>query len=161
MGFTQAGSMFPDLFNLGEKLLGRVAVFNEVAYFTTFTPAIVNGTSVVDACQSGGSRIWGVKFDANTSPTAWAADTFGKLGGKVFDEFQNELLSGVKVVRRPSCSGQAEFQLVAQRANPAASGGSGPPTPGTPQINSVSVTIPQSQRGFTTVSIDSWSLVFN
>jgi hypothetical protein len=161
--FVPTEMTFGSLFNLGEKLLGRIAVFNQVAYFTTFIPALVDGGGAMDACQSGGSRIWGVSFGKNPSATeAWSEASFGKLGGKVFQEFENALLSGVKVVRRPSCSGQAEFQLVSQRANPAATstGGSGDDS-GPPQITSESVTIPQSQRGFTTVAIDSWSLVFN
>jgi len=154
---------FGTLFNLGEKLLGRISVFDQVAYFTTFIPALADELGSMDACLSGGSRIWGVNFGPNPSAAEpWSQASFGKLGGKVFEEYEGELLSGVKVVRRPSCTGQAEFQLVAQRANPDLSGGSSSPPPaGTPQINSASLTIPQTNRGFTKVAIDSWSLVFN
>ncbi|MCK9460386.1 MAG: PilC/PilY family type IV pilus protein [Proteobacteria bacterium] len=162
MSFVQLGSAFPALFNMGEKMLGRVAVFNGVAYFTTFIPAIVDGGSSIDACLSGGSRVWGVDYNGNESGSDWTLEAFGKLGSSIaYEETLNELQSGLKVVRRPSCSGQAQFQLVTQRANPDAAGTKDTTQDAPAQISSLSVTIPQSSRGFTNVSIDSWSLVFN
>lgn len=149
------------LFNTGEKMLGRITVFNQVAYFTTFIPVDL-GDSSVNACNSGGSRIWGVNFGPRNGAT-WTKEEFGKLdtSGKMFQEYVNSLLSGAKVVRRPSCNGQADFQVVTQRANPVASSSPAPYTGTEPRVLPVALSLAQPTRGFTTVSIDSWSLVFD
>jgi hypothetical protein len=164
ISLTPDSTVFGGLFSLGEKLLGRIAVFNEVAYFVTFIPAVVGNTGPVDACQSGGSRIWGVSFASMpTGASAWTNLSFGKVdgAGTMFTEYRGDLLSGVKVVRRPSCNGQADFQLVSQRANPAVTTPSTTTASAEPRVVPVALSLHQPTRGFTTVAIDSWSLVFD
>jgi len=149
--------------NMGEKLLGKPTVFNKVAYFTTFMPLDVSDMSSLDACNSGGSKLWGVNY-TDASTTALFKQLKWEEGGstktEAYKEYPGELLTGSKIVRRPSCSGDAAFQLVAQKANPNAS--SSGATSSTPKVVTAKITLqPGSNKTFTTVAIDSWSLVFN
>ena len=52
----------PTNLNAGERAVGPVAVFDQVAYFATFSPP-----SGANACDLGSSRIWGVSFQENGS----------------------------------------------------------------------------------------------
>lgn len=176
--FTDDGSPEYDFFNLGEKMLGRAVVFAETAYFTTFIPT---DPEAPNACESGGSRIWGVHYarrdgddgtwqdnieenDFGRFSGAGGADGGGDAGSEAgympYMEYPSELISGVKVIRRPSCTGEPTFQLVAQRVN-RTPGSNEPPPEGQPQIESIKVPIQTNTIGFTTVAIDSWSLVFD
>ncbi len=175
--FDDDGSPDFEFFNLGEKLLGDVVVFAETAYFTTFVPTDPDS---LNACESGGSRIWGVHYSKREGDNGgWESgiteNDFGKMGSgggdagvdggsgggyAPFVEYPGELISGVRVVRRPACTGEPTFQLVAQRVNETPGSHTSPP-PGQPKVQSISIPIEQGSIGFTTVYIDSWSLVFD
>jgi hypothetical protein len=169
---TYTGAKGEDFFNVGEKLVGRPVVFNEVAYFTTFLP--VSDPSVSDACNSGGSRIWGVDYEErkgenNVIEATYNTDDFGKLGvganAAMFVEtpYHGALLSGVKVVARPRCTTGLDYdvyELTAQKANPTYQQGSS-------QTVSASAITTVAQRLGTQatplsrfVRFDSWSIVF-
>jgi hypothetical protein len=160
----------PSFFNVGEKLVGKPVVFDQVAYFTTFVPIYPpNG----DACESGGSRIWGVQFDKrNGENGVWetsAADNhFGMFpyddsakSYKLFTWAPGDLLSGVSVVRRPQCFAPGEmFQLVVQRANPQFDPKKADQQT-VPPIETKARAIPKAAGlSVTRVRFDSWSLVF-
>ncbi len=175
--FAESGSLEFDFFNLGEKLIGRPVVFAETAYFTTFIPTSPDS---LNACESGGSRIWALDYvnregDNGVWEESIAENDFGKFtaegegtgdGGpgessfSAFVEYAGEVISGARVIRRPSCTGEATFQVVAQRVN-TTPGSHQPPPADQPRVQSVSIPITGSSIGFTTVFIDSWSLVFN
>jgi hypothetical protein len=169
---SYTGEEGESFFNVGEKLVGRPVVFNEVAYFTTFLP--VSDPTVSDACNSGGSRIWGVDYEDrqgenNVIETTYAGDDFGKMGDgtsmAMFVEtpYHGALLSGVKVVARPRCTAGLDYdvyELTAQKANPAYQQGSS-------QTVSASAITTVAQRLGTNatpmsrfVRFDSWSIVF-
>lgn len=175
--FAESGSLEFDFFNLGEKLIGRPVVFAEAAYFTTFIPTSPDS---LNACESGGSRIWALHYALREGDNgAWedsiGENDFGKFtsegaetgdggtggsGFAPFVEYVGEIISGARVIRRPSCTGEATFQVVAQRVN-STPGQNQPPPAGQPRVQSVSIPITTGSIGFTTVFIDSWSLVFN
>lgn len=113
--------------NIGEKLVGAPVVFNEVAYFTTFVP--IESADLKDACEAGGSRIWGVDFNRQKGPngvaeTSFEEDDFGRFTDEngehsMFRWFPDELLSGVRVVSRPRCTEGFDtdvFELAVQKA---------------------------------------------
>ena len=152
-----------DFFGLGEKLLGRIFVFNKVAYFTTFTP-LENASQ--NACDDGGSKIWGVNFNALTTTDGTGSDVYPQLQLpdetelQPFKVYDGTVLTGLRLVRRPSCGGREGFTLMVQRANPAApatepSSSAGVP----PQIDTIALDLPAPAQGFTRVGIDSWSIV--
>ncbi|MDD5309971.1 MAG: PilC/PilY family type IV pilus protein, partial [Deltaproteobacteria bacterium] len=157
-------------FNVGEKLVGKPIVFDQVAYFTTFVPVYPPDG---DACRSGGSRIWGVQFDnRNGTNGEWETEVdendFGQFpydpaanSYKFFTWAPGDLLSGASIVRRPQCYAPGEmFQIVVQRANPAFNPRQ-PPQGQVPAIQTVSHPIPKNAGiGVTRVRFDSWSLVF-
>jgi hypothetical protein len=176
--FVDDGSPDYDFYNIGEKMCGRAVVFAETAYFTTFIPT---DPEADNACESGGSRIWGVHYSQRGGDNgAWeeniedndfghfsgggggdgGSDSGDDSGNSTFMEYPSELISAVKVVRRPACTGEPTFELVAQRVN-RTPGSNEPPPEGQPEIESVKVPILGSSIGFTTVAIDSWSLVFD
>jgi len=147
-----------DFWGLGEKMLGRIAVFNETAFFTSFTP-LDKSTEKLDGCDAGGSKIWGVSFDDLTDFPKLPDE--GGVGIMVpYYERDRQLLTGLRVVRRPACDGTEGFVLMVQKARPPASA----TTPGTTDhatapITSETIPMPTSGRGFTRVGIDSWSIV--
>ncbi len=164
-------------FNMGEKMLGRPVVFEDVAYFVTYIPAILD-SGTLDGCESGGSRIWGVNFGppATGPGTPWSSVTeYGRLSWDTSDppdgimneinmpfrDYENVLLSGLKMVRRPSCSGEATFELVAQRAATQDEIAATPSGETPKQFTTVKMEVQSQRAGFTTVQINSWSLVFN
>lgn len=166
-----------DMWNLGEKMLGTPVVFEEVAYFTSYIP--VNLETTYDACESGGSRIWGVNFDASLDGpnSAYASvEEFGQLRWDsdadglfdmeapfkdIFDDEGNGvLLTGLNIVRRPACSGEATFELVTQRATSTSEKAATPSGESPKQFTTEKLEIRSRNAGFTTVLIDSWSLVF-
>jgi hypothetical protein len=174
--FFDAGSTQGDMWNLGEKMLGRPVVFEEVAYFTSYIPIDLDS---MDACDSGGSRIWGVKFGASlTGPNTamgsllefqkleWdtnddgIADTYGPFKDVFDQDGKGVLLTGLKVVRRPSCSGEPTFELVTQRALSQSEKPATPSSGTQQQFATETVKLTSRNAGFTTVLIDSWSLVF-
>ncbi len=163
-------------FNMGEKMLGRPVVFEDVAYFVTYIPAILD-SGTLDGCESGGSRIWGVNFGPpeNGPGTSWSSVTeFGRLSWDTSDpldgimdvidlpfrDFENVLLSGLKMVRRPSCSGETTFELVAQRAATQTEIAAMPPGATLQHFTTEAMPVQSRRAGFTTVQINSWSLVF-
>ncbi|MBN2529825.1 MAG: hypothetical protein JXR76_25770 [Deltaproteobacteria bacterium] len=154
-----------EFFGLGEKLLGRIFVFDKVAYFSTFVPLSESSTN---ACGDGGSKIWGVNYN-----TLNEVDSSNQLTG-VFNKMEVEgedalqpfmvydgtVLTGLKLVRNPPCGGREGFTLMAQtRAMDPDSGAPLPPNSTKPQISTISVPLPVPARGFTRVGIDSWSIV--
>jgi len=143
-----------DFFSLGEKLLGKPSVFEGVTYLTTFSPA--DSAVTQDACGSGGSKIWGVGYEDGSPSLVLESDPSESL---YYDERAGELLTGLNVVRRPSCDGKASFQLVVQKANEDSveAGGSSSTAPA---VNSTHIKITSKNNGYATTLIDSWSLVF-
>jgi hypothetical protein len=154
--------------NVGEKLIGRPVIFDEVVYFTTFIP-LNDKMHTDDACDEGASRVWALDydtFDINAEPES--PDYIGKFFRSdtsvwvPFYNYYHQLLSGVKVKKKPQCKGiDAEaFELVVQTANPAANVG----VSGAPPANAVqTMSIPISKRnsvGLVSVRFDSWSIVF-
>jgi type IV pilus assembly protein PilY1 len=92
----------PEDLEPGEKVAGPITVFDEVAYFSTFTPPPAS-----DACTVGSGRVWGVRF----------VDTDTSNGNKVADPALNDPLNpdykldlgddvtpfGVAVTEEPAC----------------------------------------------------------
>lgn len=169
---TYTGLKNESFFNVGEKLVGRPVVFNEVAYFTTFLP--VSDPSVGDACNSGGSRIWGVDYEDREGEngvieTTYETDDFGKMGNEagaamfIEDPYRGALLSGVKVVARPRCSPGLDYdvyELTAQKANPTYRQGTAQ-TVSSSAISSVTQKLGVKATPMTRfVRFDSWSIVF-
>ncbi|MBN2717896.1 MAG: hypothetical protein JXX14_18755, partial [Deltaproteobacteria bacterium] len=149
-----------DFWGLGEKLLGRIFVFNKVAYFASFSPMTENSRN---ACNDGGSKIWGVNFDTLEVDNIRVFDKLDPATNGTlvpFKVYPEAVFTGLRLVRQPSCGGLEGFTLVAQKANPAA-----PATPSTdptsdpPQIITESLPLPVPDVGFTRVGIDSWSIV--
>ncbi|MCP4676596.1 MAG: hypothetical protein GY854_14000 [Deltaproteobacteria bacterium] len=167
------GAPFPQYFwNVGEKLVGRPAIFDGIAYFTTYVP-IENAATVTNACDAGSSRVWGVHFNYNMITDAWidfsdVHDTqFGafEVSGerRMYHDYPGELLSGVQVVARPQCDNFAQppFSLVVQSANQDASFPRGAPVP----VDAVQSKEIQISKGLGSAKIsqarfDSWSIVF-
>lgn len=148
-----------DYFGLGEKLLGRVHVFNEVAYFTSFTPL---QTDSLDACSTGGSKIWGVSFnDGSDAIFPTLPDPTGVSTNKFpYYERQGQVLTGLRIVRRPACQGVEGFTLMVQKAQPSAATASPPGSvDNAAPITSESIAIDLPPKGVTRVGIDSWSIV--
>jgi hypothetical protein len=144
-------------------MLGRAAIFESVAYFTTFTP--LDKGMVMDSCESGGSKIWGVNFNDPTKATfPQMPDIDHNLPNNMVSylERPDELLTGVRIVRRPSCEGSEGFVLMVQKARPDAA--TAPPSgkaDNNAMVTSESIRINPGGVGFAQVSIDSWSLVFD
>ncbi|MBN2342674.1 MAG: hypothetical protein JXX29_16645 [Deltaproteobacteria bacterium] len=150
-----------EFFGLGEKMLGRIHVFRETAYFTTFTP--LSSSATKDACSDGGSKIWGVRFNELTDD----ADVrnydqmVSSSGTKVaYIAYPGDVLTGLRIVRKPSCGGVEGFALMVQKASDTAMDPPPPSgTPAPPAIITESIDLPVPQGGFTRVGIDSWSIV--
>ena len=94
----------------GEKVMGPIAIFDGVAYFSTFTPPTVSGT-----CDIGSGRIWAVDFiepRANTvGPLPEPRFPDGNNGFKYHpdgtdspDLAGNPTIFGVAVTAEPSCT---------------------------------------------------------
>ncbi len=169
------------LFNVGEKLIGKASIFDEVAYFTTFVP-IEDPLGSLDPCLAGTSRIWAIDFnakvcqDSNDEGCEYTAADFEDpyetfLGeftqdskNRLFMNYPSELLTGVKVVRRPVCGDphtDSAFELVSQKSTANSSGGGGAnQTEPTITTERISITKnPTTSR--TRVQFDSWSIVFD
>ncbi|MCK9523289.1 MAG: PilC/PilY family type IV pilus protein [Proteobacteria bacterium] len=148
-------------FGLGEKMLGRISVFDEVAYFTTFTP--LDKDMYLDACEAGGSKIWGVNYNDPTDfPKMPDIDGSDPDALVAYIERPGELLTGARIVRRPSCQGAEGFTLMVQKVRPNAT--TSPPSgkaDNQAMVTSESVRIQSSGVGFAQVAIDSWALVFD
>ncbi len=166
--FPRDGDAPEDFWNVGEKLIGRPVVFDETAYFTTYSP-LTNRNTTKDACDDfGASRVWALDYKRYDSE---AADTDKNFIGKfytgekwiTFHNYPSELLSGVKVVKRPSCDPNEPpvFELVVQKANPSSNGAQSGGVPGADAVQTMSIPITKpNPRGFVTVRFDSWSIVF-
>lgn len=155
----------PRLFwNVGEKMIGRPVVFDGVAYFTTFVP--LNDSGDDDWCGDISSRIWAVSY--NLPYTDARKGEFGKFWDATnsawvpFKDFPGEVLSGVQVVKEPSCddTGLETFVLLAQKVNAGASLAPGTKPPAdVVGIHKLAIS-PQGGRPIISVRFDSWSLVF-
>ncbi len=176
-----AGNTYPDnpsaspplyFWNVGEKMIGRPIIFDELVYFTTFVP--IENPLAEDMCEAGTSRIWSVhyNYDKATDIYNWFDNyydtNFGwrlaSTGERImYDEYPGDLLSGVQIVRRPKCDGvdQDVFRIVVQKAARAGSEiptGSAPP-PDTVAVENIRI-LKNASPTVSQVSFDSWSLVF-
>jgi type IV pilus assembly protein PilY1 len=130
----------------GEQVTGPLELFAGVVYFGSFASQV----SALDACLYGSSRIWGVGYIDNAPAFETAPEIFSKTLGP----YDNQIVMGVAVTRRPSCfvetpsfdpygsayynivdQGGGGFELVAQ-----ISGGGTAATGGT--ISEVSIQLP-------------------
>jgi hypothetical protein len=156
--------------NVGEKLVGRPVIFNQAAYFTTFVP-LGDPSNVDDACEEGGSRIWGLKynFKHETEPEKCAIGRFEDSGSTCtnlnipYRDYPGEILSGVKIVKRPTCYSPDTmgFELVAQSVdiNKDQSGSGGGPPSEDVKVKTVAIQ-KMNFKSLVAVRFDSWSLVF-
>lgn len=164
VGSVPDGGVLP-YFGLGEKLLGRVFVFNKAAYFTTFTP--IDGTTQ-DACGAGGSKLWGVHYtdientvdDLDNDAASFDQLQIAEDDYVDYKDYPGEVFTGLRIVRQPSCGGVDGFTLMVQKANPAAPA-QDPPTPTSADaaIITQSFNLQTPPGGFVRVGIDSWSIV--
>ncbi|MBN2801703.1 MAG: hypothetical protein JXR91_01280 [Deltaproteobacteria bacterium] len=154
-------STYFDYWGIGEKMLGRISVFDKTAYFVTFTPLEKStAADYLDACNGGGSKIWGVNFN-DLADFPKLPDESGLGGPDVsYYERDNQLLTGLRLVRRPGCEGTEGFVLMVQKAQPPAGQSANPGTSdNAAPITSETISISGGNRGFTRVGIDSWSIV--
>jgi len=95
-------------FEDGKRVTGPIALFDEVAYFSTFTPQPIT----VNACSNGGGSIWGVDYiedqggasppppqprlpvDPNANPIVYVDEDPQPAGTVVF---------GVAITQEPAC----------------------------------------------------------
>lgn len=101
----------------GERMVGAMTLFNNVLYFSTFSPR-----SGVDPCLYGFSRLWGVDLtrvdppgsfdpmgrldrDGDPTTTADVVRVTADLNNNGTDtDDTNSILFGVTVARRPTCN---------------------------------------------------------
>jgi type IV pilus assembly protein PilY1 len=95
---------------LGERMMGPPVIFSGVAYFTTYTPDLVN------ACNPGTGKLYGVDFRKPGIGTSDTTDCTTALGRLDADEnastpattesivIGSAVPYGVTVVQRPSCA---------------------------------------------------------
>ncbi|MEM9692358.1 MAG: hypothetical protein AAGA56_07425, partial [Myxococcota bacterium] len=95
-------------FGPGEKVTGPIALFDGVAYFSTFTPP----DTTAGTCEVGQGRVWGVDFltpDEGTTGPRPLPRLPNSTGG--FDLFEdlgtNGVPLGVAVTAEPSCTEEA------------------------------------------------------
>jgi hypothetical protein len=165
-----------DFWNVGEKLIGRPVIFNQVAYFTTYVP-VNNKNDTSDSCDDGTSRVWALDYASFDSSATSADSTYlGKFKAQdgedvtwfPFHNYFNMVLSGVQVVLKPRCGPNEDsmFELRVQKANPS----SNVTTDGAPSTGLIdSMLIPMNigtgnntgnDTRLITVRFDSWSIVF-
>lgn len=162
---------------MGEKLIGKPVVFDEVAYFTTFVP--IEDPTLEDACDTGTSRIWAVNYNAKVGENSDDFDfnvktdftnplnsSFGYFveddKKRLYKNYPGDVLSGVQVVREPQCdaSGEEVFKLLVQKANKDVLP-SGEGAPGVNAIDVVDEPLPKNASiSVSQVRFDSWSIVF-
>lgn len=153
--------------NVGEKLIGRPVIFDDVAYFTTYVP-LADRHDIEDACDEGASRVWALDYDTYNADAEIDSQAFigkFKTGDNYvpFYNYYHELFSGVQVVKRPQCSASDPivFKLLVQKANPPPNGAAMSGTPPSDAVQTKSINI--SKGGSTSlvaVRFDSWSIVF-
>lgn len=154
----------------GEQVTGPIVLYANTVYFASFQSTV----SPTNACDYGISRLWGIDYinASGTIPTGYATGVPGRFpraafesttGSGVFDAFfteypPNQILLGVSVTQRPSCTTGAEvtdtylgsryqisnlrpgeFQLVAQVSGGTASSSSATAS----SVQTVSVALPQ------------------
>jgi type IV pilus assembly protein PilY1 len=106
-------------FENGMRVTGPISLFNSVAYFSTFNPAVAN------ICSDGDSWVWGVDYrqkanGTGTSPEAgWplAVNTFNRYPKRAFPidannpsnlaytkTFPEAIVFGVSVTQTPTCT---------------------------------------------------------
>lgn len=99
----------------GEQVTGPLELFDSRVYFGTFAAA----TDDLDACEFGGSRIWGVDYlrSSTTPASGYSISSVGDfptpglegtLGTNVFDAHYvdlaaNTIALGVAITRTPTC----------------------------------------------------------
>ncbi len=100
----------------GEQVTGPLELFNQRVYFGSF----VASSNVIDACQVGFSRLWGVEFLANQNGSTpgpflpnpgleTAPGTFVmNQDSTSLPDLDNRLIMGVAVARRPTCVDASE-----------------------------------------------------
>lgn len=161
----------------GERVLGPISVFDERAYFATFTAPDPNDPSQV--CEVGRGRIWAVDFveprPSSTGPEPEPRFPDG-LGGFKYNPDQNDspdlagdpVIFGVAVAAEPSCVEEVsvtddyvgQHTTLAQSVPPTFklrfhTGIEGSADPGS-SVNAGSLNVPQPRlQGF----IDSWASV--
>ena len=86
----------------------------------------------------------------------------GDLSKKVaYLERPGELLTGARIVRRPSCQGTEGFMLMVQKVRPSdAATAPSSPADNKEEVTSESIKIKPKGVGYAQVNIDSWSIVF-
>lgn len=153
--------------NPGEKVTGPIAVFNEVAYFSTLTPP-----PPTEACELGTGRLWGVRFissDGDKVPDPAVLDPSLNPTRYKFDLPDNVNPFGVAVTAEPSCReeatetddyvGKHAVASNTKRANYVLrfnTGSVGTPDAVDSTVNIASLDLPEPE---TTVTIDSWASI--
>jgi hypothetical protein len=154
----------------GEQVTGPILLYANNVYFGSF----LSTSNPANACDYGISRLWGVDYlnASGTIPTGYTTGVTGRFpvaalesttGSGVFDSFftefaPNQILLGVSITQRPSCTTGAEipdpylgsryqisnlrpgeFQLVAQVSGGSTSSSSATAT----QVQTISRALPQ------------------
>ncbi len=125
-GGTGATANWMIPFTNGKRITGPITLFDQVAYFTTFTPqALVPGAST---CGDGYAHVWGVHFTAGatalpaandpcehdasaTLPYPRAAFPVPNPANPVYcsDKLDGSVAFGAAVAQTPSCSSTQTF----------------------------------------------------
>ncbi|MFO0758810.1 MAG: hypothetical protein U0359_20125 [Byssovorax sp.] len=95
--FQTTGNWFQSYDN-GERVTGSMAIFDSVAYFSTFAPADVGSL-----CSFGTSKIWGLDFVSGAGRFPNDPNN-PNAGFKQFETAANTVIFGVALTKTPSCN---------------------------------------------------------